>query len=65
MIIRILTGAGLLLLGYYVGREIGRGESIRKELQDARNEASDKKPPQTSGEKIASRKKRSKKPNGE
>jgi hypothetical protein len=31
-----LTGAGLLLLGYYVGREIGRSESVRKELQEAR-----------------------------
>ena len=37
MILRILAGAGLLLLGYYVGREIGRAEPIRKELKDARD----------------------------
>jgi hypothetical protein len=30
---RILMGVGLLLLGYYVGREIGRAEAIRKELE--------------------------------
>ena len=29
---------GLLALGYYVGREIGRGEPIRKELKDWRDD---------------------------
>jgi hypothetical protein len=36
MIIRVLTGAALLLLGYYIGREVGRTEPIRKELEEAR-----------------------------
>lgn len=30
--VRILAGAGLFMLGYYLGREIGRLESVRKEL---------------------------------
>ena len=42
MIIRVLTGAALLLLGYYIGREVGRTEPIRKELEEARK--NDKKP---------------------
>ncbi len=36
MVLRILVGAGLLALGYYVGREIGRTESVREELRKAR-----------------------------
>lgn len=36
MIIRVLTGGALLLLGYYIGREVGRTEPIRKELKEAR-----------------------------
>ena len=36
MIVRVLTGAALLLLGYYIGREVGRAEPIRKELEQAR-----------------------------
>ncbi|MFQ5756042.1 MAG: hypothetical protein ACE5H7_08085 [Acidiferrobacterales bacterium] len=36
MIFRILVGAGLLALGYYLGREIGRTEPVRKELRNAR-----------------------------
>lgn len=36
MILRMLTGAGLLLLGYYIGREVGRAEPIRKEMEKAR-----------------------------
>ncbi|MCG6969435.1 MAG: hypothetical protein LJE85_06685 [Gammaproteobacteria bacterium] len=36
MIVRVLTGAALVLLGYYIGREIGRTEPIRKELEEAR-----------------------------
>jgi hypothetical protein len=42
MILRILTGGALLLLGYYIGREVGRTEPIRKELEEARK--NDKKP---------------------
>ncbi len=38
MIIRVLLGAGLLALGYYVGREVGRAEPIRKQLDEARTE---------------------------
>ena len=44
MIIRILTGTSLLLLGYYIGREVGRAEPIRRELQEARD--SDNKEPE-------------------
>jgi hypothetical protein len=33
MLIKILVGFGLLFLGYYVGREIGRSEHIREELE--------------------------------
>lgn len=33
MILRILAGVGLVALGYYVGREIGRTESVREELR--------------------------------
>lgn len=36
MIQRILLGAGLFLLGFYVGREIGRTEPIREELRKER-----------------------------
>lgn len=36
MIVRILTGFGLLALGYYVGREIGRAEPIRNHLEQSR-----------------------------
>ncbi len=36
MIYRILVGVGLTLLGYYVGREVGRAEPIRKELEEGR-----------------------------
>ncbi|MCZ6577062.1 MAG: hypothetical protein ACE10E_10610 [Acidiferrobacterales bacterium] len=38
MIFRILVGAGLLALGYFVGREIGRTEPVRKELRNAREQ---------------------------
>lgn len=52
MIFRILIGVGLLALGYYVGREVGRTEPIREELRKAReqkkrNEGSQKHPPGT------------------
>ena len=44
MIIRALTGAALLLLGYYIGREVGRAEPIRKELEQARENDKKQKP---------------------
>ena len=36
MIFRLLTGVGLLALGYYIGREVGKAESIRNEMKQAR-----------------------------
>lgn len=36
MILRLALGAGLMLLGYYVGREMIRTEHIRRELQEHR-----------------------------
>lgn len=36
MIFRILAGAAMVALGYYVGREVGRTETIREELERAR-----------------------------
>jgi hypothetical protein len=36
MVFRILAGVGLFALGYYVGREIGKTEHIRRQLQQAR-----------------------------
>lgn len=36
MILRILIGAGLLWLAYYIGREVGRGEPVRLELEKMR-----------------------------
>jgi hypothetical protein len=38
MLGRLIIGAGLLLLGYYVGREVGRSEEVRKELEQGRGE---------------------------
>ncbi|MEJ2552993.1 MAG: hypothetical protein P8164_07660 [Gammaproteobacteria bacterium] len=38
MLFRVVISVGLLALGYYVGREIGRGESIRKDLKVLRDE---------------------------
>jgi hypothetical protein len=35
-IVRLLLGAGLFSLGYYVGREVGRLESLREELSRLR-----------------------------
>ena len=42
MIFRVFVSLGLLALGYYVGREIGRGEPIRKDLKDLRDESARK-----------------------
>jgi hypothetical protein len=38
MFFRVFVSLGLLALGYYVGREIGRAEPIRKDLENLRNE---------------------------
>jgi hypothetical protein len=38
MIIRVFIGVGLFALGYFVGKEIGRTESIRDELRRAAEE---------------------------
>jgi len=41
MLFRVLIGTGLFMLGYYLGREIGRTEPIREELRQARDEESE------------------------
>ncbi|MGA7979908.1 MAG: hypothetical protein WCA32_06735 [Chromatiaceae bacterium] len=41
MIVRLFMGVGLLALGYFVGREVGRTESVREELQRNRSAARD------------------------
>ena len=38
MFFRVFVSMGLLALGYYVGREIGRGDPIRKDLKDLRSD---------------------------
>lgn len=38
MLFRVFVSLGLVALGYYVGREIGRGEPIRKEMEDLRQQ---------------------------
>ena len=35
--IRVLIGAGAFVFGYYLGREVTRGEFIRKELEKRSN----------------------------
>jgi len=35
MVVRIFIGIGLFALGYFVGKEIGRAESIRDQLRGA------------------------------
>ncbi len=40
MLYRALAGLGLLVLGYYVGREIGRAEIVRKKLEKKKMENS-------------------------
>ena len=30
--VRVLIGAGIFVIGYYLGREVTRGEFIRKEF---------------------------------
>jgi hypothetical protein len=39
MLVRIAIGVGLLTLGYFVGREVGRTESLREELERRRTKA--------------------------
>lgn len=36
MIVRLFLGAGLFVLGYYMGREVGRAEPVREALRAAR-----------------------------
>jgi hypothetical protein len=36
MIARILLGMGLILLAYYIGREMGRTEPLRQEMREYR-----------------------------
>jgi hypothetical protein len=38
MIFRILFGASLFALGYYIGKEIGRTEPIRNTLEKSRQQ---------------------------
>lgn len=41
MLLRILTGVGLFALGYYLGKEVARTESVRADLEAARGEATE------------------------
>ena len=41
MIFRLLFSASLFALGYYIGKEIGRTEPIREELEKARRKETD------------------------
>jgi hypothetical protein len=41
MIFRILFGASLFALGYYIGKEIGRTEPIRESLEESRQQEDD------------------------
>ena len=40
ILVRVLVGTGLFVFGYYLGREVTRGEFIRKGLEgnDTRND---------------------------
>ena len=38
MLFRVFVSLGLLALGYYVGREMGRAEPIRSDLKNLRDE---------------------------
>ena len=37
MLARLVVGAGLFALGYYLGKEVGRMAPVRDELRRARN----------------------------
>jgi hypothetical protein len=39
MLTRLVAGFGLFALGYYLGKEVGRTEPIREELDAARRDA--------------------------
>lgn len=41
MLLRLITNVALVGLGYYVGKEIGRMETIREELARAREAKAD------------------------
>ena len=36
--VRVLIGAGIFLFGYYLGREVSRGELIRKQFEGLEHE---------------------------
>ena len=44
MLARLIAGAGLFVIGYYLGKEIGRTEPIREELRRARERNSSPEP---------------------
>lgn len=37
MLLRLVTGVALFALGYYLGKEVGRMEPVREELERARD----------------------------
>ena len=37
MLLRLIASAGLVAIGYYVGRQVGRMEPVREELARARD----------------------------
>ena len=37
MLLRLIATAGLVAIGYYVGRQVGRMEPVREELARARD----------------------------
>jgi hypothetical protein len=47
MLVRIALGIGLLALGYYLGRGVGRSETLRHDLDAAEGEAADRAEPAT------------------
>ena len=34
IVVRLLVGTGIFVFGYYLGREVSRGEFIRKQLEE-------------------------------
>jgi hypothetical protein len=55
MFVRVFIGVGLLALGYFVGREVGRTESVREELERRRTGAGTDQPDQGDPESAASK----------
>ena len=39
IVVRVLVGAGIFIFGYYLGREVSRGEFIRKGFGTPEHEA--------------------------